>query len=1177
MNKKFLNAILFGALALSTATFTGCKDYDDDINDLWSEVDKKATADELISQIAAVQTSLDGAKADAAKALSDAQKGISDAAAALAKANGADSNAATAKTAADAAKTAADAAKTAADNAQTTADAAKTIGESAKTIAEAAQTAAAAAQAAADAAKTDAAAAAAEAAVAKADAAAAAAAATQAKTDAIADAATKVAALRTELTGLIDAKASQADFDALALRVDAVEGSIIQLLGHRLTSITVIPDTHINGIAAIKLKTLVYTPQVYTKIDPHAATKPEDHTTNNENPVLDHTAIADAKEVFISTDKNVARYQVSPNMGVRKQDITLPSFECIWSTNTTRTNGIEENNPIEPVDYELDKNVLTVYFKKTVTEGLNPEGSAYWGGTEKFRMAALKAPIAEANLTADEKKAKENGEDVCVNSEYTRIHESLLIPYLVNSKTDFTKEIGSDFAVETQTVGDETFYVHYHDSVCAYKSVANELIDVYAKYDKPLDLKTLVKVCTVERNEIQNAGSVTSHNSHEELTNYAEYGLAFRFYLATAPYITLGGVDENSNATDQQKFAEIDSPVNGIMTSKVYDINGVSATAVGREPLVRVELVDTKNNNLIAIRYIKIKWVKEVGEKIVEYTFDPVMYHCFDNIDSRFGTRQMNELIYHAAKEGGMTKQEFHSIYTEFEGTFEETGADGTAASIINREEGVESYNVVWTLSHNEVGNIWPETEKHFTKVCYYKDPTKAYPTIKLVLKRTIYMPTFGVWGYDTRYWKDNEKFDIFNVNPTVYNVTDPNPAWGETLEHMTNPTCNIYTDLLNGFLDVYGEKPFYGAGGVLYYLDKEQADKKFFYDTDHYPQPSRPTERGELGNWGYYNMGVGFYFDKEKLASGEAYVYDYFNATTGKMEKLRATTNDGGNILYINGEKAAEIINGAQNPCTFTSLNGISRNNERTYNIKLQENNPQAATDATGTRAATPTEAAKALVGKLVPIKMVATICDEKNIGCEEVTCDGEGYAGRDNTGTNHVGYHTTVIKAYDAFIIEPLEAPTLKDNYFVDAVNQGDEIQVGDVNKLQAWNFDRDGKPYYAYNGTTATEHEKALWNFYLVKEVVWKTDAIKTNLKLDNNGNLVPTAGVTDGPLPTNTEVIYDGRTETLKYHNYSGTPVNKEYIMYIPVEYGYKWKTFAKMLEVKVKVNAGTPAE
>ena len=44
MNKKFLSAILFGALmASSTGTFVSCKDYDDDIKDLQEELNKKAT------------------------------------------------------------------------------------------------------------------------------------------------------------------------------------------------------------------------------------------------------------------------------------------------------------------------------------------------------------------------------------------------------------------------------------------------------------------------------------------------------------------------------------------------------------------------------------------------------------------------------------------------------------------------------------------------------------------------------------------------------------------------------------------------------------------------------------------------------------------------------------------------------------------------------------------------------------------------------------------------------------------------------------------------------------------------------------------------------------------------------------------------------------------------------
>ena len=53
MNKKFLSAILFGALMVSsTGTFVSCKDYDDDID----RIDKELT--DLKSQIAALQLSL---------------------------------------------------------------------------------------------------------------------------------------------------------------------------------------------------------------------------------------------------------------------------------------------------------------------------------------------------------------------------------------------------------------------------------------------------------------------------------------------------------------------------------------------------------------------------------------------------------------------------------------------------------------------------------------------------------------------------------------------------------------------------------------------------------------------------------------------------------------------------------------------------------------------------------------------------------------------------------------------------------------------------------------------------------------------------------------------------------------------------------------------------------------
>ena len=177
--------------------------------------------------------------------------------------------------------------------------------------------------------------------------------------------------------------------------------------------------------------------------------------------------------------------------------------------------------------------------------------------------------------------------------------------------------------------------------------------------------------------------------------------------------------------------------------------------------------------------------------------------------------------------------------------------------------------------------------------------------------------------------------------------------------------------------------------------------------------------------------------------------------------------------------------------------------------------------------------------------------------------------------TSTTHTSAHYEVFKEFEAYIIEPLTVTEGETQDFTDATAGGSTIDVKGAFTYTSWNADENGKYYPVSNSTGATALAKALWEFYEANAANWRTDLIKTNLKKDANGNLVPTEGVTDGPLPTNTTVVYDDTNETLTYNNYSGTPVNQEYIMYIPVEFGYKWKTFTKTFEVKVKVNAGTP--
>ena len=139
MKRKYFSALLMGALTIaSVSTFTSCKDYDDDIDNLQSQIDKaglqsdidalKTQLQDAASTASAAKTTAESAlakandaavKADVEKAIQKvevtANKAATDVATAI-------SNAANAQTTADGAQKAADAAAKAAKDAQKQAD-----------------------------------------------------------------------------------------------------------------------------------------------------------------------------------------------------------------------------------------------------------------------------------------------------------------------------------------------------------------------------------------------------------------------------------------------------------------------------------------------------------------------------------------------------------------------------------------------------------------------------------------------------------------------------------------------------------------------------------------------------------------------------------------------------------------------------------------------------------------------------------------------------------------------------------------------------------------------------------------------------------------------------------------------------------------------------------------------
>ena len=962
--------------------------------------------------------------------------------------------------------------------------------------------------------------------------------------------------------------ATEEQMQELRTQVEALTVQVMNVIGSRLTSVTLIPEMHINGIPAITFTTLQYTPQTY-KVNTHEGVVKGDHSTN---PWLDH--VDAGKPLYISTEKNEVNYQLNPNIGITNEDVNTPSFDCITSTNITRATEILNNKPIEVTGYDVKDGVMTVTFKKNseyLGETLGTTGEAHGDGKkENFYMASLKTPIAEKNLTDAEKEA---GEDVYVNSEYSRIEEIVAEPYLANSRTDFTKAKNNAFANETQTDAEGEFYVHYHDSICLYNSGNDEMVDVRAPYDEPLDLSKLVTVCATD---------VENHNTHYELDNYADYGLEFHFAMAEGKYL------QGELETDEQEFGKI---LNGhLLKSEVYDVDladdEYSKTSIGREPIVRVSLVDAKNNNnLVAQRYIKVRWTGEKNQTIPAVDLGTNDISCHDMWKQLF-SQQMNEDIYHQVKFDGdqsISKTQFHTIYTEMaitglrkdgqaidlstltyttdpdnwnEGT-DRVEVDGAEAILNNMDlvfamlpdaKDNTSYNLIWAMNPETVGKLAENNGKYASTYeidVEYIDPAGLNGNIKQTFKQTIEAPT-QTFSYQGTYWADGKGEGVFNVNPIVFNTNYdgwtgaeqshkyPDAAIGCKLKDYSH----IEADLVNGYIyEPTKEKPT----SVAQFIQKIRncADVKFVFDKDKFANydylAGYTTDAEGTQLW---KGSVGTAVDNDRtpnynINESDMGIFDY-----KQNDNLAATIN--------NFMGATKTENKKNLPWDLDETLGTGEDECKAI-IRLHEKD-----DLNGT------PAANALVGKKVPVKLVVAYND----------------------------YNVVPVQEFEVMFITPLAIDgTIGDN-FVDAMVDGSFLSVAENFTFTDWNGYKVARVTPATPANEKEEFAHQLYDYYAVNEVTFLTDQTTTSLAYDAATNTyIHKDGVTDGKLPTGRSLKQMNWDESkpkayaqevnsdpthLAYFNNSGTPVNVDYEMFIDVTVKYKWGNLPKN-DIKVKVS------
>ena len=373
-----------------------------------------------------------------------------------------------------------------------------------------------------------------------------------------------------QLQAALDSKLDIADFDAKfeeALQAALNQGGMIDeaiasaineivdqfnaLFSQRLTSVSLIPSAYLDGVPAIKFNAYAYNIK----------------TINNAQETV--TAGSIFRVAGAATD---VQYHVSPS-NLTNEDIITPEYLIQEAEILTRAASDIELNVL---DYSLENDVLTVSVERgDANISLNPDDESY------IYTAALKVPIAEKNLVEGEEEAN-------VYSEYSALYESEVTPYIAAVIDDSRNQ--KDYSC-TRSVNH--FYATYAEAATATSAIAAN-----SAYNEPIDLLAMVTGCE--------GNPSVDGDVHKEITKATlrANGLTFRFAVPTKKF------ELGTNNTDQQTFAVVDG--NELRSTYVGDESEGSMpneASIDKTPVVRVMLVDTVNKDqIVDVRYFKVKW-----------------------------------------------------------------------------------------------------------------------------------------------------------------------------------------------------------------------------------------------------------------------------------------------------------------------------------------------------------------------------------------------------------------------------------------------------------------------------------------------------------------------------------------------------------------------------------------
>ena len=819
--------------------------------------------------------------------------------------------------------------------------------------------------------------------------------------------------------------------------------------------------------------------------------------------------------ILIDNGTAEATYRLNPATVKREQ---IDEFNISFLAAQAETRSVVATSPVKFNGIKsYDNGLMTVLLKKNTTSSLNLTGNKIW-------IVALNVP-----RKAD---AENKVEAANIVSENSRLVENTFTPRIARLPWNPSNT-----------------YHHYSDSAAMWNSNvdASPLQMVYQEvyYDETFDVLAHVTGC---------------YGSHYEINRneLKAYGLEFRFAIPTKEYKKT--VD---HSTDQQQFAQID-PITGIVSSKLP--NGVTdnRACVGKEPIIRIMLVDVVNNKLVDERYMKIKWIEKTKTAIDlgKYTSENVLDPCNDNTQDIKWQKFIND-VYAKAEVNGLSQSVFETVYPVANvvyGAVTMNPANSTPATVLQAistspskpvvanttNENGDALIATWTLTPQEIARIYPSQSKTFTCVITFKSslPTE-YPDLSLTWEWTIKLPALpAINGYYDNYWFT--QYELHDVMPVQYNTALYNqiaagtevPQGGtlETYNAANNtvapgtPYCVYYNNLMNAFT-------YEQVGGAPRFIVKGLTtcgtwDMQF-------------TKAGSdrLDNSKTYTQFAGyapiFAGNSPLLNRGDDWNIDpayRLNKTSNNKQALQLRWDDGHLAWCGNPSHQKAILYADHNNAANQALI-----------------NPLAATNEADGRTPQRTHDKKIHMG------IWATLND----------------------------WNVIPVKDYDICLVAPLRIDAQLDGAFEEGYVSGTAVSCADAFALT----DFRGYTVAQVNGTTEwTKYATALWNYYEVGNPQWDLNNVKYGMqKVGQDVKANPTAtyttamtaaqisAATNGNIVLSVEMWLgtDG-VEYLVFRNNGGSNVEEEVNIFIPVTVTYGFGSVTEYCKATLypKGNAGS---